>query len=54
MQRYMNFITNPMKKCDFNNKMAAGLNYLKLFNIEEKYRMFDKFGRPGAAYDDAV
>ena len=27
---------------------------MKLFNIEEKYHAFDKFGRPGAAYDDAV
>ena len=23
-------------------------------NIEKKYRVFDKFGKQGAAYDDAV
>ena len=54
MKRYLNFITSHeyLKKIDFKTKWR--LRQLKLFDIEERYRVFDKFGRPEAEYDDAV
>ena len=34
--------------------MPVEISYLFSYFIEEKYRVFDNFGRPGAVYDDSV
>ena len=53
MPRYMNFIANHRQLKKFDSTTKWRLRQLKLVYIE-KYRVFDKFDRQGAAYDDVV